>query len=55
MPVTSTAPLDPRLPMDPEEVLARLLDPVRRGDDLYPLLHQLRTLAPIFKTESPDL
>ncbi len=53
--MTSTAPLDPRLPMDPEEVLARLLDPVRRGDDLYPLLHQLRTLAPIFKTESPDL
>ena len=36
-------------------MLARLLDPVRRGDHLYPLLHQLRTLAPIFETESPDL
>lgn len=46
-------PLDPRLPEDPEAVLQRLLDPVLRGDDLYPLLHQLRTLAPIFKTENP--
>ena len=51
----ASMPLDPRLPSDPEEVLARLLDPVRRGDDLYPLLHQLRTLAPVFKTENPEL
>lgn len=45
-------PLDPRLPDDPEAVLRDLLDPERRGDDLYPLLHQLRTLAPVFKTEN---
>ena len=46
-------PLDPRLPDEPEAVLQHLLDPVLRGDDLYPLLHQLRTLAPVFKTENP--
>ena len=45
-------PLNPRLPHEPEEVLRHLLDVDLRGDDLYPLLHQLRTLAPIFKSEN---
>ena len=53
MPESARSPLDPRLPDDPEAVLGRLLDPALRGDDLYPLLHQLRSLAPIFKTENP--
>ncbi|HPG26360.1 MAG: cytochrome P450 [Spirochaetaceae bacterium] len=44
--------LDPRLPTSPEEILRSILDPTLRGDDLYPLLHQLRTAAPIFKTEN---
>ena len=47
--------LVPRLPTDPEEILARLLDPVLRGDDLYPLYHQLRIAAPIFKSENEQL
>ncbi len=45
-------PLDPRLPDDPETVLVHLLDAELRGDDLYPLMHQLRTLAPVFKSEN---
>ena len=53
MPTPIRTPLDPRLPDDPEAVLQHLLDPVLRGEDLYPLLHQLRTLAPVFKTEHP--
>ena len=53
MPDLVRQPLDPRLPDEPEAVLQYLLDPVLRGDDLYPLLHQLRTLAPVFKTENP--
>ena len=44
--------LNPRLPSDPEEVLAHLLDADLRGNDLYPLMHQLRSLAPIFKSEN---
>lgn len=44
--------LDPRLPDEPEEVLRHLLDADLRGNDLYPLLHQLRTLAPVFKSEN---
>jgi cytochrome P450 len=51
----ATGGFDPRLPADPEGVLSQLLDPEQRGDDLYPLLHQLRTLAPVFKTENPEL
>jgi hypothetical protein len=35
---------------DPEEVLAAILDPQRRGT-LYPWLHRLRLLAPILRTE----
>ncbi len=53
MPEPVRQPLDPCLPDDPEAVLQHLLDPVLRGEDLYPLLHQLRTLAPVFKTENP--
>lgn len=45
-------PLDPQLPEDPEEILRHLLDPRLRGDDHYPLLHQLRSAAPIFKSEN---
>ncbi len=53
MPSPERLRIDPRLPDEPETVLQHLLDPELRGDDLYPLLHQLRTLAPIFKTENP--
>ena len=34
-------------------MLQLILDPVIRGENLYPLLHQLRTLAPISETEPP--
>ena len=35
---------------DPEQILAVILDPRRRGS-LYPYLHRLRALAPILRTE----
>jgi len=34
------------LPDDPDEVMAALVDPAKRGE-LYPLYHQLRRLAPV--------
>jgi cytochrome P450 len=37
-----------RLPDDPDEVVAWILDPSRRGE-LYPLYHQLRRLAPVHR------
>ena len=36
------------LPDDPAEVMAALVDPARRGE-LYPLYHQLRRLAPVYR------
>ena len=36
------------LPDDPDEVMAALVDPARRGE-LYPLYHQLRRLAPVHR------
>ena len=48
--MNGAAALNPKLPDDPEEVLAHILAPELRGDDLYPLYHQLRMLAPVFKT-----
>ena len=36
------------LPEDPDEIVAALLDPPRRGE-LYPLYHQLRRVAPIYR------
>ena len=38
----------PGLPTDPDEVMAWLVDPTRRGE-LYPLYHQLRRVAPVYK------
>ena len=38
----------PGLPDDPDEVMAALVDPARRGE-LYPLYHQLRRLAPVHR------
>ena len=35
---------------DPQEVLAVILDPKRRGT-LYPYLHRLRDLAPVLRTD----
>jgi cytochrome P450 len=34
------------LPDDPDELIDRLMDPVRRGE-VYPLYHQLRRIAPV--------
>ena len=39
---------------DPEEVVAHILDPERRGE-LYPFYHRLRELAPAHRSESPGL
>ena len=38
----------PGLPTDPDEIMACLVDPERRGE-LYPLYHQLRRVAPMYK------
>ena len=38
----------PGLPTDPDEIVARLVDPAQRGE-LYPLYHQLRRVAPVYK------
>ena len=39
----------PGLPTDPDEIVNRILDPRTRGE-LYPLYHQLRRVAPVFKS-----
>jgi cytochrome P450 len=44
----------PDLPDDPEEIVARLFDPTRRGE-LYPLYHRLRRLAPVHRTDDPHM
>lgn len=49
---TVVAPAE--LPDDPEEVVASIFDPARRGE-LYPLYHRLRELAPVHRTEHPSL
>jgi len=41
------------LPDDPDEIMAWLLDPSKRGE-LYPLYHQLRRVAPIHRNR-PDV
>jgi cytochrome P450 len=46
------APTD--LPDDPDELIACLFDPVRRGE-LYPLYHRLRNVAPVHRSEHPNL
>ncbi|HVM66448.1 MAG TPA: cytochrome P450 [Acidimicrobiales bacterium] len=38
----------PGLPDDPDEIVAHLMDPHRRGE-VYPLYHQLRRVAPIHR------
>jgi cytochrome P450 len=48
----ASQPLD--LPSDPEEIVACLFDPQRRGE-LYPLYHQLRRIAPIHRTDDPHM
>jgi hypothetical protein len=40
------------VPSDPEEIVACLFDPSRRGE-LYPLYHELRRLAPVHRTDDP--
>jgi cytochrome P450 len=39
----------PGLPSDPDEIVAHIVDPKTRGE-LYPLFHQLRRTAPMFKS-----
>lgn len=41
------------LPEDPDEIMAWMLDPLKRGE-LYPLYHQLRRVAPIHHNR-PDV
>ena len=48
----ASRPLD--LPSDPEEIVACLFDPQRRGE-LYPLYHQLRRIAPVHRTDDPHM
>jgi hypothetical protein len=38
----------PGLPTDPDEIMMQLVDPTKRGE-LYPLYHQLRRVAPVYK------
>jgi pimeloyl-[acyl-carrier protein] synthase len=48
------APGDDAAPDDPEEIIARIFDPERRGA-LYPLYHRLRTVAPVHRTDHPAM
>lgn len=43
----------PGLPTDPDEVMSQLVNPATRGE-LYPLYHQLRRVAPVYKNR-PEL
>src|SRR5262249_56172101 len=36
------------LPRDPDEIVAAIMDPLKRGE-LYPLYHQLRRVAPVHR------
>lgn len=45
---------DADIPDDPEEIIARIFDPERRGA-LYPLYHRLRAVAPVHRTEHPAM
>jgi cytochrome P450 len=47
-----TAP--PDLPSAPDELVARLFDPEQRGE-LYPIYHRLRSVAPVHRSEHPNL
>src|SRR5205814_9344994 len=42
------------VPADPEEILACVFDPHRRGE-LYPLYHALRDVAPVHRTRHRNL
>jgi len=42
------------LPSDPEELVASIMDPARRGE-LYPLYHRLREVAPVHHSSNPAL
>jgi cytochrome P450 len=44
----------PTIPDDPEEIVACIFDPSRRGE-LYPLYHALRAVAPVHRTAHPAL
>ena len=46
--VPEPAPEPVALPDDPDAVLRLILDPETRGE-LYPLYHQLRAVAPVFR------
>lgn len=48
----SGAPVD--LPETPDELIARLFDPVQRGE-LYPIYHALRRVAPVHRSTHPNL
>jgi len=50
-----SAPLQPDLPSDPNEVFQAILAAGTRGSDLVRLYHQLRNLAPIFRADFPRL
>lgn len=43
-----------RVPEDPDEILAAIFDPARRGE-LYPLYHALRAAAPVHRATHPKL
>src|SRR6185295_13179852 len=42
------------VPDDPEELVACIFDPDRRGE-LYPLYHRLRHVAPVHRTDDPHM
>ena len=43
-------PMDDTLPADPDAIVERLFDPERPTDELVPLYHQLRNLAPVHQS-----
>lgn len=39
---------------DPDDIIERVLDPERRGD-MHGLLHRLREIAPVYKSDHPNM
>ena len=51
----SSIPVFPDLPTAPDEIVARLFDPIERKGDRIRLYHQLRNVAPIHQSSLDQL
>ena len=51
----SSIPVFPDLPTAPDEIVARIFDPIERKGDRIRLYHQLRNVAPIHQSSLDQL